>query len=61
MTELVFCRFLAILYDPDVHFAPTARSLRGEDVMSMPNLVVHRSMTFDSAWIMLIDIKRASV
>jgi hypothetical protein len=40
---------------------PTARSPRNDDIMSMPNMVGHGSISFDSAWIRQMDIKRVSV
>jgi hypothetical protein len=40
---------------------PTARRPREEDIMSMPNLVGYGSITFDSAWVELMNINRASI
>jgi hypothetical protein len=39
----------------------TARSPREENIMSMLGLVGHGSMTFDSTWVDMMDIMKASM
>jgi hypothetical protein len=39
----------------------TASNPRKKDSISMSSLIGHRFMTLDSAWVQLMDIKRASV